>query len=206
MLNIILHALQGLFSIIFMIAIGYGLSKKGWFDEKGSKMLAKLVTEVSLPLYMIDNMTKNFTKDKLLTMAPDLALPFLSVLLALLIGKLAGRLIHVQEGRRGVFTVNFFIANTMFIGLPVNLALFGEKSIPAVMLYYMVNTIMFWTLGVHYLLLDTEEGRAAAAKQGIFNPVALKKLFSPPLIGFLLGIVLVLLDVKLPAFLLSAFK
>ena len=206
MLNIILHAIQALFSIIFMIAIGYGLAKKGWFDEKGSKMLALLVTEVSLPLYMIDNMMKNFTRDKLLAMAPDLVLPILSVLLALLVGKLTVHLANVQEGRRGVFTVNFFIANTMFIGLPVNLALFGEKSVPAVMLYYMVNTIMFWTLGMHYLLLDTEEGRAAAAKQGIFNPTALKKLFSPALIGFLIGTGLVLLNIKLPVFLLSSFK
>lgn len=43
----------------------------------------------------------------------------------------------------------------MFIGLPVNLALFGEKSIPAVMLYYMVNTTFFWTLGVHNIVQDT---------------------------------------------------
>ena len=129
--------MAGLFSVIFIIGIGYVLAKRGWFDDNSSKVLARLVTSVALPLYMITNMTKNFNREKLLTMAPDLMVPILSVLLAYAIGKMVSHFIKVKEGRKGVFCTNFFIANTMFIGLPVNLALFGEKSIPAVMLYYM---------------------------------------------------------------------
>ena len=206
MLTIITHALQGLFSIIFIIAIGFYLSKKNWFDESSSKVLARLVTGVALPLYMITNMTKNFTKDSLLEMAPDLAIPFLSVALAYIIGRLVASVIKVKEGRKGVFITNFFIANTMFIGLPVNLALFGEKSIPAVMLYYIVNTLMFWTLGVQNILQDTVTGRLERQVHGTFSLSALKKLCSPPLMGFALGILLVLLEIKLPDFINTTFR
>ena len=202
-MSIVMHALAGLFSVIFIIGIGYVLAKRNWFDDNSSKVLARLVTSVALPLYMITNMTKNFTREKLLTMAPDLMVPILSVLLAYIIGKMVSYFIKVKEGRKGVFCTNFFIANTMFIGLPVNLALFGEKSIPAVMLYYMVNTIMFWTLGVHNIVQDSEVGQEKP--KSIFTMMAIKKVCSPPLIGFLIGILAVLLEVPIPDFLNRTF-
>jgi malate permease and related proteins len=203
-MNIVMQALAGLFSVIFIIGIGYILAKKSWFDDNSSKVLARLVTSVALPLYMITNMTKNFTREKLLTMAPDLMVPILSVLLAYIIGKVVSHLIKVKEGRKGVFCTNFFIANTMFIGLPVNLALFGEKSIPAVMLYYMVNTIMFWTFGVHNIVQDSEVGQGKP--NSIFTMTAIKKVCSPPLIGFFIGILAVLLEIPIPGFLNSTFR
>lgn len=164
MINFVLQALDGIFTIVFVVGIGYVLSKKGWFDDKSSALIAKLVTTVSLPLYMITSLTKNFTAEKLVELAPDMLLPVCSMLLALIVGKIAAKLLHVRQGRRGVFVSNFFIANTMFIGLPVNLALFGDESIPSVMLYYMVNLTFFWTLGVQNIVADIE-GKAG----GIFS-------------------------------------
>ncbi len=206
MVTVVENAIGGIFTIIFMIGLGFVLTKRGWFDDKSSKLLAHLVTGVSLPLYMISNLTKNFTRESLAAMAPDLAVPFLSIFLAFLVGRTIARFIHVKEGRKGVFTTNFFIANTMFIGLPVNLSLFGEKSVPAVMLYYIVNTILFWTLGVQNILRDTEEGRKTGpgGRQSLAN--ALKKLCSPPLIGFAAGILLVLSGLALPKFLQDSFR
>lgn len=51
MINFVLQALDGIFTIVFVVGIGYVLSKKGWFDDKSSALIAKLVTTVSLPLY-----------------------------------------------------------------------------------------------------------------------------------------------------------
>lgn len=65
MINFVLQALDGIFTIVFVVGIGYVLSKKGWFDDKSSALIAKLVTTVSLPLYMISSLTKNFTAEKL---------------------------------------------------------------------------------------------------------------------------------------------
>ena len=183
MINFVLQALDGIFTIVFVVGIGYVLSKKGWFDDKSSALIAKLVTTVSLPLYMITSLTKNFTAEKLVELAPDMLLPVCSMLLALIVGKTAAKLLDVRQGRRGVFVTNFFIANTMFIGLPVNLALSGDESIHSVMLYYMVNLTFFWTLGVQNIVSDIE-GKAG----GIFSMQVLKKLWSPPLMGFVANI------------------
>lgn len=203
-MEFVLKALEGIFSIVFIIGIGFVLSRRGWFDEYSSALIARLVTAVSLPLYMIVSISKNFDHNKLVAMAPDLLLPICSMLLAFGVGKIAAHVFKIKKERRGIFCTNFFIANTMFIGLPVNLALFGEKSIPAVMLYYMVNTTFFWTLGVHNIVQDTLSD--TKNKAVFFSPAALKKIFSPPLAGFIVGIILVLLDCRLPSFLISSFQ
>lgn len=201
MIQFVLQALSGIFTIVFVVGLGYVLSKKGWFDDRSSALFARLVTNISLPLYMITSLTKNFTAEKLLKLAPDTALPIASMILAMFVGQFFVRILKVKQGRRGVFTTNFFIANTMFIGLPVNLALFGDISIPSVMLYYIVNLIFFWTLGVHNIVADVE-----GEKTSLLSSTVLKKLMSPPLYAFAISILLIMFNIRLPDFLFKGFQ
>ena len=68
----ILHALQGILTIVIMIATGFYLSRKGWFSESFSSAVAQLVTKVCLPTYMIVNLTVNFSHDQLIEMSGGL--------------------------------------------------------------------------------------------------------------------------------------
>lgn len=201
MFEFIIQALEGVFTIIVVVGIGYFLSKKGWLEESSSSLLSNLVTKVSLPFYLIASLTKNFTLDQLIKLAPDMFLPVSSVILAMLLGYLAVHIVKIRSGRRGIFCTNFFIANTMFIGLPVNLALFGDESIPSVMLYYMVNTLFFWTLGIHSIAADI-----SGEPESFFSKKALKKMFSPPLVGFIVALTLIIFNVQLPVFLFNSFR
>ena len=198
-----IHGLQGIFEILFIIGIGFILAKKGWFIADTSALLTKLVMKIALPLYMLCQLEKDFTHDSLLQIAPDLLLPFSSILLAYVVGRIAVKLLHIRQDRQGVFITCFFIANTIFIGLPVNLALFGTQSVPSVMLYYMANTTMFWTLGVYHIVNDSTGGEKAMP---LFSLQTLKKVFSPPLLGFLLGLAFILANIQLPEFLLVSFQ
>lgn len=199
----IIHGLQGIFEILFIIGIGFILAKKGWFTSETSALLTKLVMKIALPLYMLCQLEKDFTHDSLLQIAPDLLLPFSSILLAYVVGRIAVKLFHIRQDRQGVFMTCFFIANTIFIGLPVNLALFGTQSVPSVMLYYMANTTMFWTLGVYHIVNDSTGGEKSMP---LFSLKTLKKVLSPPLLGFLIGLAFILVNMKLPDFLLVSFQ
>ena len=199
----IIHGLQGIFEILFIIGIGFILAKKGWFTSETSALLTKLVMKIALPLYMLCQLEKDFTHDSLLQIAPDLLLPFSSILLAYVVGRIAVKLFHIRQDRQGVFMTCFFIANTIFIGLPVNLALFGTQSVPSVMLYYMANTTMFWTLGVYHIVNDRTGGEKSMP---LFSLKTLKKVLSPPLLGFLIGLAFILVNMKLPDFLLVSFQ
>lgn len=198
-----IHGLQGIFEVLFMIGIGFGLVKKGWFSLDMSAVFTKLVMKIALPLYMFCQLEKDFTQASLMQIAPDLCLPIASIALAYVVGRIAAKVLRIRRDRQGVFTTCFFIANTIFIGLPVNLALFGTKSVPSVMLYYMANTTMFWTLGVYHIVNDSVAGKGTMP---LFSLQTIKKVLSPPLVGFLLGLACVMANVKIPAFLLTSFQ
>ncbi len=196
-MDIFLRSISGILVILGMILVGFVIGEKGWFDDKSRGLLAKLVTQVALPCYMLYTITQRFTAADLLKMLPELRFPALSMVILLGIATAVARIFAVRQDRRGLFISMFFNSNTIFVGLPINQALFGDASIPYVLIYYMCNTTFFWTLGT-YLIQRDGEGEAQFDIR-----TSLKKVFSPPLMGFLLGLVLVMLQIKLPAFLAS---
>ena len=196
-MDIFLRSISGVLVILGMILVGFIIGEKGWFDDKSRGLLAKLVTQVALPCYMLYTITQRFTAADLLKMLPALRFPALSMVILLGIATGVARIFAVRQDRRGLFISMFFNSNTIFVGLPINQALFGDASIPYVLIYYMCNTTFFWTLGT-YLIQRDGEGEAQFDLK-----TSLKKVFSPPLMGFLLGLVLVMLQIKLPAFLAS---
>ena len=196
----VLHALQGILTIVIMIATGFCLSRRGWFSESFSSAVAQLVTKICLPTYMIVNLTVHFSRDQLLEMSRGLAVPIISMVLGYFIGHAVAKLLKVRRERVGVFCTVFFVSNTIFIGLPMTLALFGEAGVPYVMLYYMVNTTMFWVFAVHDMASD------AGAAAPWFSRQTLKIVLNPPLLGFMTGIFLVLMDWRLPLPIEAAFK
>ena len=196
-MDIFLRSISGILVILVMILVGFVIGEKGWFDDKSRGLLAKLVTQVALPCYMLYTITQRFTAADLLKMLPALRFPALSMVLLLGIATGVARIFAVRQDRRGLFISMFFNSNTIFVGLPINQALFGDASIPYVLIYYMCNTTFFWTLGT-YLIQRDGEGEAQFDLK-----TSLKKVFSPPLMGFLLGLVFVILHIKMPAFLAS---
>jgi predicted permease len=198
---VILNALGSVFSIVLMISVGWFLSHKGWFNEKTSKLFSKLVCNLAIPCLMISQFTESFDKEKLLNLGTGLFAPFTSMAIGYLVAVIVSKIIKVKEGRIGTFRSMFFVSNSIFIGLPVNMALFGDKSIPSVLLYYIANTIFFWTLGVYGISKDGQ-----AAKANIFSLYTIKRILSAPLLSFMFAIVLILLDIHLPKFVLDTCK
>ena len=196
-MDLFLRSISGILVILGMILVGFIIGEKGWFDDKSRGLLAKLVTQVALPCYMLYTITQRFTAADLLKMLPALRFPALSMVILLGIATGVARIFAVRQDRRGLFISMFFNSNTIFVGLPINQALFGDASIPYVLIYYMCNTTFFWTLGT-YLIQRDGEGEAQFDLK-----TSVKKVFSPPLMGFILGLVMVMLQIKLPAFLAS---
>ncbi|MCK2073981.1 AEC family transporter [Pediococcus acidilactici] len=199
MSEILLQSIQGVLVIIIMVAVGYYLASRHWFNEDSKKLLAKLVTQVALPPYMITSITKDFTKAELFKLLPNLWYPVLSMFILMGLAWLIVCLIHVDPRHQGLFTSMFFNSNTVFVGLPINLAIFGERSLPYVLVYYMANTTIFWTLGVYFIQRDQQRQTKISLKS------TLQKIFSAPLLGFMIGIVLIILNIHLPSFLSSSF-
>ena len=198
---IIINAVQSVFSIVLMVTVGYILTAKKWFNEDTSKLFSRLVVNISLPAYMISNLMTTYDKDKLSHSVIGLAVPFLSMAIGYGLSIIISKLINVDSSRIGTFQSMLFLSNTIFIGLPVNVSLFGEKSIPYVLLYYIANTTFFWTLGIYLISKD-----GGTSEDKLFSFKNIKRIFSPPLMGFIMAIILILLRIKLPIFIMDTCK
>lgn len=194
------NAIQGVLTIFLLIAVGYFLSFKGWFDDKSRVLISKMVTTVALPSYMISNLLTTYTKDKLISLAGGLIVPVFTMLLGLVIAYVISKSLKIQQGRRGIFCTMFAFSNTIFVGLPVNLALFGQESTPFVLIYYIANTSLFWTIGTFIISRD------GGFDSKLFSKETLKRIFSAPLNGFIVAVILIMLNISLPKSLMEGFK
>ncbi|MDR1702779.1 MAG: AEC family transporter [Sporomusaceae bacterium] len=195
------HALQGLFIIIIIVSIGYFLTRKGWFTEDVISFLPKIVNYVALPAFAFCNIVTTMSAAELKAIVYGIVVPFLAIFLNLLLGIVAARIVKVPQGRRGIFLTIFFASNAMFIGLPVNLALFGEISIPFVLLYFFANTSSFWTVG-NYLI--SKDGNLKNAK--IFSLSSVKNILSLPFLASLIAVPVLFLEINFPKFFLDTLK
>ena len=195
MLSAIIQGLECVLSLYFIGLVGFLLDRRGWCAPETKVFLPRLVTLVALPPYLFVNVLSTFTHEEFTRLIPGVLAPLISILLNFALGHLLVRLFRVDRTRRGLVTTGCASANTIFIGLPVNVALFGEAALPYVLLYFFANSLFFWTLGQHALSRDGDETRWS---------IGLRQIFSPPLLGFGLGILVLLADLAPPKVILDS--
>lgn len=195
----ILNSIESVLSIIIIIGLGYLLASKKWFDENTSKLFSRIVTNISLPALMVSNLLSSFSREDLFNSGAGLLIPFISILFAFMVGAVLAKF-FIRKGVKGVFVTMFVASNTIFIGLPVNIALFGEHSVPYALMYYFANTTFFWIVGAYLISMD------APPKGSQTRPNPLKALISPPLLGFFIALILLIADIRLPSFILNTCK
>ena len=188
---IFLKSLGSIFPIIVMIAIGYILKKRHWFHHTFSENVSKLITNVALPCSIFYSVLKYLNMEALKEVSNRLIFTFASVIIGYVAAFFVIKLVKMREGRRGVFYNAVVNANTIFIGLPLNMALFGEAASKYYLMYYITNTVSIWTLG--YMLLASDPMENSGDAKGGFD---LKKLLSPPLIAFVIAFAVLLSGIK----------
>ncbi len=193
---IFFQSIQSVLSIIIMIALGYILKGRGWFDESFGKSISSLITRVALPASIFVSVLKNLTKESLFQLSGSLIYPVGAVIISYILAYALVKILKIQPGRRGIFMNAVVNANTIFIGLPLNIALFGEKSLPYFLVYYVTNTVSTWAFGV-FLISNDDPTKVKGENKAKLN---WKKLLPPPLLGFIVAILFLLIGIPVPGF------
>ena len=193
-----LTSLESILSIILIILLGYILKEKKCFDDGFSNNISKLIMNVALPASIFFSVLKYLTVEKLISLSGGLVYTFLSVIIGYIIAWIMVKILKVKAGRRGTFINTIVNANTIFIGLPLNIALFGNESLPYFLVYYITNTVSTWAFGV--ILIENDNPEKTKTKKG-FN---WKKLLPPPLLGFLVALIFLVFKIPVPDFIHSA--
>lgn len=195
-------SVESILSIILIIGLGFLLRKKGWFADTFSGNISKLIMNVALPASIFVSVLKYLTRDKLFSLSGGLIYAFLAVIIGYIFAWLLVKILKVPAGRKGIFINTVVNANTIFIGLPLNIALFGEKSLPYFLVYYVTNTVSTWAFGA-LLIANDDPTKKEGAKKSSFN---WKKLLPPPLLGFIVALIFLLLSIPVPTFINSTLS
>ena len=194
-MSLFLTSITSIIPIIAIIVLGYILQVKGWFGDAFGPNLSRLIMNVALPASIFVSVMKYLTLDKLISLSGGLLYTFVAFILGYIVAYIAVVVFKVRRGRRGTMINTFVNANTIFIGLPLNVALFGEQALPYFLIYYITNTISTWTLGVYLMTSDSKSGQSKKTSKFDW-----KKLLPAPLVGFLMALLFLILRISIPDF------
>ena len=191
-MNAMQNAFNAVGCILLLGSVGAGAYLLGLLRDEHLPLLSALVIKVALPAMIVCNLLEQYTPEMLLANVPALVASFASIALTMLLAMPVGKLLRLPGERLGVFVVMFSFSNSVFIGVPVSRALFGEEVIPYTLLYYIANTTLFWGAGFP---LMRKWGGVAAGK---------RRLPPVPLIVILVCAGLVFLRFSPPQFFMDA--
>lgn len=196
-MTVFLTSVSSVVEIVLIMALGYILRRKKWFSDEFGKNISSLITKIALPASIFMAVMNNLTRSKLLSLSTEIVFPAAGVIIGYLIAWLTVKILKIRPGRRGIFMNAVVNANTIFIGMPLNEALFGDKATTYFLVYYIVNTISTWAFGVFLISNDDPTIDKKAPKN---NQINWKKLLPMPLVGFVVAIIWMLLGLPVPNF------
>ena len=193
----VLQSIKSVFALMTIIGLGYYFTGKPWFGKSGMDFLSKFTIQATIPFYMFYNIYKDVgTRANLFDLVTKLPVTFGVTLMSIAVGALASKLFRVSAKRTSTFIAASAFPNVVFIGFPVIQSLWGENVSTIGVIFYIANTVIFWTIGI-WLLQRGKVDSANGTSQFFEN---LKKLINPPIMGMICGILAVLIGIELPDF------
>lgn len=185
---VISEILTSLVMIFLLIIPGIIFRKKDIISTVQSDGISSLAVNVTWPCLVVDAMQMDFSiavlKDSGYMMAVALAVFAIAAVLTVVLSKL----LKLDHRRRYITAFMLMFGNTGFIGIPVIRALYGTEAVFFAAILEMVNDVVIFTIGMVLIQMS------AGAKLK-FEP---KLFLNPGLIGVLAGLLLFLLDIRLP--------
>lgn len=195
-----ISSLESIVKIIFVVLIGLYLRKKNYFHASFKEDMEFLIVKIALPISVFVGIQENITRGLLGKLGMAVLFIALGFFILYLLSFVAIKLFNIRVGRRGIIINTFTNDNVIFIGLPMALAIFGDKAMPFYLAYYLVNTVSTWAIGIFFIENDTP------VKKEKSSSFKWQKLLPAPVLGFLVGIIWLLIGLPLPEVVDSSFS
>lgn len=138
-----------IFSIIGVyIFIAMGFVSKWSFKEKIDDKTITIINVYFLQVFLTFWGLLVRPVDITLLYAPSIY--FVITLVVLIITAIVAKKIFYEKKEYSIATVAALIGNTGNLGIPLNIAIFGEESIPYTTVINLVNVFVVYTIGVFY--------------------------------------------------------
>lgn len=190
----VLQATIGQMLVLFsFILLGYVVARGKAVPDNSATVLSKLENNLFVPALVLGTFAGNFRLEKLSTAWQLLLISFVICFVMILLAILVSKCCTKDKYIRNIYTYGLAFSNFGFMGNAVVNAVF-----PEIFLDYLIFTMPLWTMiylwGVPCLLIPAEE-----CKQTIKS--RLKSFANPMFAGMILGMIIGLCNIQLPAFL-----
>ena len=163
---------QKMLMLLVMMSIGFLAGKTRVMSVESNHMLSLLINKITMPCLVVYSSVCN---------AHSMSTRELLILFGLLVSP--------ERGHAGFYVLILFFPNWGFLGIPVASAIYGESAVFYLSMYNLPFYVALYCYGVN-LIQDTP-----------VRKIDFHQMLSPLMIASLLGVVLYLCDVRLPALL-----
>lgn len=189
------QAISAVLLLFLLMAVGYILGRLGWLSAQEKHFISRFVVNIAVPANCIVSMLNNLEWKDVQRSWVALLSGTVSIGISLALAVGAAVLLKLPRKRWGVFAAMAGVSNTIFIGLPVTIELFGQAGVPSLMLYYLPSA--FWTQTVAVMLI--ERAGAHPPQTPGMKGIARDLLTKPPVVSVLVAIGLLVLNLRPPA-------
>lgn len=197
----IFPSISAVLNIFLLMGIGFVLTKAKWITPDNRSLLTKLVVYLAVPCTIFNNMLSAITPESLKTAGEMLIVPAITVVSTYLFGLFVARyVLKMPKNRHRTFAAMSGCPNTIFVGVPIVMALFGDAGVPAAMFFFVCQTSLFWSVGASGIQSDGQ------GKAQFSVGTMLKKIFSLNVIVILVVVALVLLRIQPPTLVTNITK
>ena len=192
-----LNGIISVCTVFVILAVGFFFTNRKLWPDNTNKVFSTTVVKIAAPSLAIVSIENRFTPEMLQAAVWNLLIIAATVFIMHGLGILLAKIMRLPHKKKAVFITTFTFNNTMFIGLPINRIVFGHDGLPYLFTFYLVTIVMFWSLGAYTLAkaADTEE-----------KSFSFKKIFSPGLVGCLIGCALAGFALHLPTILETSLE
>lgn len=178
-------------ALLIMIGAGWFMTKKGMLDAHTNTQMSRMIVNVFNPMLIISSAASSVGLIPLGTMrlVSLIAVAMFAILIAA--GMVLSPFFDKRADQRKIFQMMFVFSNLGFIGIPVVSSILGAEYVVYVTEFLVIYTIVFYTYGV-------------ALMDGKFQLSSLKTMINPGMVSGLAALLLILLNIQLPGFLMTA--
>jgi len=175
-------------AFILIIAIGYEFKRRDIFSDQDGKFLGKLIMNITLPAALMVSFRDVQTSSSLLF---AIAFGFILNVIMMFAGKIAARKRTAKE--KAVFMITSSGYNIGNFAMPFVQSFFPGAAVAVVCMFDIGNAIM--ANGVTYAFASGVAGEAGGIK---IKEIFKKLITSPPLVTYLLMLLIASIGIKLP--------
>ncbi|MBS3807774.1 MAG: AEC family transporter [Bacteroidales bacterium] len=190
--------IQQIFVLFILALIGLVATKLNIIQRDIKTGITKIIFNITLPFLIITQISSlEVDKQILLSWGMVIAFAFLSIILFLQIGRLSKNLLKLPENKAPIHMLHTAFGNAVFLGFPILAAIFpnGEGLLYGI-IYFLTQNTMMWTIGI-FIFTRQKNSRKIDS---------LKNLLNPNTIAFLIGLTMLLLNIRIPGFMFETLQ